>query len=792
MRGGHFCVLTGMWVFQTTTYTGQLTLHSHATKLGLRSTSSNAISTNGSRTVLRSAKERVLQALQDASKATQDVIALQSDDVTSRAEAEEWLDSLRGEVDDIVDAIEEYLESRADEPPSVIGEFSFVADVVDDKESRNSESSDDSQVAKSAQKFVELLSISAQSRGNKSAPKFGNEDSDSEEEKSEEDKLDKGKFDSKDFDRLFKGIKKPALTVFSGDKDLYHDWKAQFEIFVDRMKVPAKTKMMMLKNSLSGKPLRVVERLGYTSRQYKTALEKLDQKYGGEKRLLQRYLEAILRASPVEETNLKELEIFSDRLTDVVVKLEDSDQHQELAGVSALYIAVQQKLPGSLLIAYQELLHRKPRKDGLSVFSKWLQKQVVYRLDVEEVKERTKKKTEGNVESKKHKHEKGAVHNVTREPTPKCAVCHGPHQVTSCKKWGETSIANRWETAKRNELCYRCLRSGHQGKNCPENNHCGINDCKGTHHFHLHFERPSNPPERVDAAVETRSAFGDSEFAGDVVLRTVPVWLIGSEGQSIQVNAFLDDGSDSTYVRDDIVTALDLKTDERTLRLTTLTESCISLKSKKVSLTIKSLNGETQSTVEAWTLNEMCQGLSIPDWNQHKVKWEHLKNIPFPKAPRRKTIDILIGSDHPELTLALTECYGPVGAPVARKTPLGWTCVGRLPALSSAKRIAYARNFRIQTLYETRLDEQLRRMWEIDSLGVRNSDDNQLNQEEILAMSKVEKSRRWTGERYEVAIPWKEEFPSLPDNREEAETFVLFGEKTSSRSRKLRDVTKKQ
>ena len=55
---------------------------------------------------------------------------------------------------------------------------------------------------------------------------------------------------------------------------------------------------------------------------------------------MQRYLEAILRASPVGETNLKELEIFSDRLTDVVVKLEHSAQHQELAGVSALYIAV--------------------------------------------------------------------------------------------------------------------------------------------------------------------------------------------------------------------------------------------------------------------------------------------------------------------------------------------------------------------------------------------------------------------------------------------------------------------
>ena len=52
--------------------------------------------------MIRSVKESVLQALQDASKTTQDVIFLQSVDVTRRAEAEDWLDSLRGEVDDIV------------------------------------------------------------------------------------------------------------------------------------------------------------------------------------------------------------------------------------------------------------------------------------------------------------------------------------------------------------------------------------------------------------------------------------------------------------------------------------------------------------------------------------------------------------------------------------------------------------------------------------------------------------------------------------------------------------------
>lgn len=56
------------------------------------------------------------------------------------------------------------------------------------------------------------------------------------------------------------------------------------------------------------------------------------------------------------------------------------------------------------------------------------------------------------------------------------------------------------------------------------------------------------------------------------------------------VNAFLDDGSDSNYSRDDIISALGLDADEINLRLSTLSDSCVPLKNKKVPLTIKSIN----------------------------------------------------------------------------------------------------------------------------------------------------------------------------------------------------------
>ena len=70
------------------------------------------------------------------------------------------LDSLRSEVDGIVDSIEEYLERSADGLPSVIREFSFAADVNDDMEFVIVWWFASLQ-ANSSQKFVELLSKSA-------------------------------------------------------------------------------------------------------------------------------------------------------------------------------------------------------------------------------------------------------------------------------------------------------------------------------------------------------------------------------------------------------------------------------------------------------------------------------------------------------------------------------------------------------------------------------------------------------------------------------------------------------
>jgi hypothetical protein len=82
---------------------------------------------------------------------------------------------------------------------------------------------------------------------------------------------------------FFQGMAKPKIPKFGGERDEYQDWRGQYE---------SHFKMMMLKQALIGKALTLIDKLGYTDSQYDMALLKLDQRYGGERRQLQRHMEA--------------------------------------------------------------------------------------------------------------------------------------------------------------------------------------------------------------------------------------------------------------------------------------------------------------------------------------------------------------------------------------------------------------------------------------------------------------------------------------------------------------------
>ena len=55
---------------------------------------------------------------------------------------------------------------------------------------------------------------------------------------------------------------------------------------------------------------------------------------------------------------------------------------------------------------------------------------------------------------------------------------------------------------------------------------------------------------------------------------------------------------------------------------------------------------------------------------------KHLEGVNFPNLGPRPIIDMLIGVDYAELHFSIIDVRGRPAEPVARLTPLGWTCIG--------------------------------------------------------------------------------------------------------------------
>ena len=622
---------------------------------------------------------------------------------------------------------------------------------------------------------------------------------------------------------FYKGLAKPRLPKFNGDQQKYEDWREQFRVFVETTDLPARHKMIQLKGALEGRPAKLVERLGYTEDELEMALFKLDQRYGGETRQQQHYIDAFLSTPKVSEGDLEGLEDLANQLCDFIAKMHVGGQKAQLLGPSALYTLVQQKVPKKILVDYKNL--RDPDKpDGLASFGAWLNAQVCMLIETEELRKEHQKKKEasgkavnksqtkgkgysygGNTKKTKEdkaqpfeKHKSGTFTTKTSESDLKsgvqgikCPLCEARHHVCVCDNWKEKSVDQRWAIAKEHKLCYRCLCAGHQGRNCKrEARVCGLSGCKDTHHRHLHAVESKQAASKKNPTPSTpTSAFGISGgkvCLSPVSLRVIPVHAVNADGKRRRVNAFLDEGSDSSYISRTLAVDLGLHVEDNSLRVTTLTNQD-QVRSGLTIFNVESEDGKLRSAIGARVLDSICDKLQAVDWSLMKEKWSHLSNIHFPKIEGRGTVDVLLGADHPELGIALEERRGQAGEPVARRTPLGWTCIGAMevfPQLVMSEdrsKVGSVSTYNILT--DRQLDESLRRLWEMDVISNGKSDG--LSPEEREIVDRVEKSRCFVGGHYQLAIPWRHERPSLPNNFEEARKRLFSLEKALLKKPKL-------
>ena len=144
------------------------------------------------------------------------------------------------------------------------------------------------------------------------------------------------------------------------------------------------------------------------------------------------------------------------------------------------------------------------------------------------------------------------------------------------------------------------------------------------------------------------------------------------------LNALLDDGSSQTFINSDVIKELGVeKTNEREVTISVLNSNNELIHTSDVTFEISSVDKKNKARISAMTAKQVVGDMKATDWNTEKTKFSHLKGINFPKIPNRKKVDILIGIDYPHLHSSIQEEVGRTGDPIARLTPLGWTCIGK-------------------------------------------------------------------------------------------------------------------
>ena len=183
---------------------------------------------------------------------------------------------------------------------------------------------------------------------------------------------------------LWKQLKRVSIPVFCGDKAKYPAWKAAFYSCVDEAPSSDEYKMLQLRQYLAGTALNAIESLGHSSEAYKAAKERLERKFGGENRIVNRFLDELENFTPIKNESAKELEKFADLLDIAVINLKEAKHHDDLKNGS-LYHRLLKKLPQTMLTRYHRQISEKRLEESVDILRQWVNEESEYIVRANEI-----------------------------------------------------------------------------------------------------------------------------------------------------------------------------------------------------------------------------------------------------------------------------------------------------------------------------------------------------------------------------------------------------------------------
>ena len=570
--------------------------------------------------------------------------------------------------------------------------------------------------------------------------------------------------------RRLEGIKVP---IFNGKIVEYESWKARFKAVVDDVKAPKEEKLLHLQQYLDGEPHRLVLRLGYGEGVYDTAIRMLDERYGGKARCHISVFEELFKAKDVRYGESKDLDSYVELLETIILKISSIGKGSELED-GLMYNRLLKKLPEKYIIEFSKWRAiQKKKNESIEELLKWAKTEAEYVRDAREIcrgfeENQMKQKPEFNSKkdwqskrtyySEMNTDTKSTESNYQKPRVKKCLYCKKEHFTDQCEGLKKMTIDERWNWVKNAKACANCLFYGHWRNDCKRQGLCKKDNCKGKHHWLLHRDKQVIPIKQdaidlnkpVENKTHVTQGIIDKNQKGEFIsLRTIPI-IVENNGKKIEINALLDDASTLSYISEDVANELELSGKYETRKIGVIGGQVAEMRCRPVLLQIISSDGNLKTRVNALAVKEVTGNLTAINWKKQKNEWKHLRTIPFPTSGKRQLVDMLIGSDYIELHKSLQEIIGQPGQPIARLTPLGWTCVGNIGEKTHQ---SFQTHFVSSYFGNSELDQRLQRFWELDEMTTIESSMS-TEDSRLLEESKEKITREHN--RYSITIPWND------------------------------------
>ncbi|UYV75423.1 hypothetical protein LAZ67_13000216 [Cordylochernes scorpioides] len=344
------------------------------------------------------------------------------------------------------------------------------------------------------------------------------------------------------------------------------------------------------------------------------------------------------------------------------------------------------------------------------------------------------------------------IKNAQGRVTPLCLSCKGRHWIQDCASWRSMTVTKRMDEIRKVNSCFRCLRVGHMRATCRTQIRCS--HCRGPHHTALHLPRQVSIENRDHGERESRNteepraSNGEQEVAlsgmhvrtaiPKALLATARVRIVGPQGVGITVRALLDQGSQSSFVHQYLLHHLTVPVQKVNAQIYGVNDT----RGEHVKQMVSCVSGGRMTGI----LPSRDLRIPVPS------SWKTL-SLADPQFETSGRVDVILVADVYGSLLLPEFKYDEKTQLCAQKTRLGWIISGKL--LSEGKGSSHM-VYNIRVNYEEKLDNILRRFWEVEEVPIRPAKSGEDKFCEELYKTKVQ---RTASGRYIVPLPFDPKVP---------------------------------